>query len=314
MSGLENLNKRLQYQGGNQEGRFINDKLKSLKKALLYSYQAATAILEDNREFRCLINPDKLKPEYDNKIISIPYKDICLNKEKGFGEEETNLKPGDVFCWKETNTYWLIYLQYLEEDAYFRAELRRCKYEIEVNGIKYRVYIRGPIETTIPWNQKKGIVWNDINYSLVMYITKNDETLQFFHRFNKIRFNGKPWEIQAVNEYDADGIIEVYLDEDYQNSVQDDVQDEIPEIEVPDKDSQHIEGEQFIKPYDIIEYKIINAENGFWTISNDKAKILSQDEYSVTIEVTTGKSGNFDLIYNRVDEDDIILKVIIESL
>jgi hypothetical protein len=47
---------------------------------LLYSYQAATAILEDGREFRCLINPDKNKPAYDNKIISIPYKDICLNK------------------------------------------------------------------------------------------------------------------------------------------------------------------------------------------------------------------------------------------
>ena len=76
---LELLNKRLQYQGGNQEQRFINDKLHGLKKALLYSYQAATAILSDGKEFRCLINPDKNKPAYDNKIISIPYKDICLN-------------------------------------------------------------------------------------------------------------------------------------------------------------------------------------------------------------------------------------------
>ena len=76
---LELLNKRLRYQGGNQEQRFINDKLRSLKRALLYSYQAATAILSDGKEFRCLINPDKNKPAYDNKIISIPYKDICLN-------------------------------------------------------------------------------------------------------------------------------------------------------------------------------------------------------------------------------------------
>lgn len=57
----------------------INDKLRSLKKALLYSYQAATAILSDGREFRCLINPDKNKPAYDNKMLSIPFKDICLN-------------------------------------------------------------------------------------------------------------------------------------------------------------------------------------------------------------------------------------------
>lgn len=318
MSGLDNLNKRLQYQGGHQEGRFIKDKLKSLKKALLYSYQAETAILEDKREFRCLINPDKLKPEYDNKIISIPYRDICLNKVKigttSQGEEEIGLKPGDVFCWKETNTYWLVYLQYLEENAYFRAELRRCKYEIEINGNKYRVYVRGPVETTVPWNQKQGIVWNDINYSLVIYITKNEETLQFFHRFSKIKFNEKPWEVQAVNEFDADGIIEVYLDEDYQNSIDDAEKAEIPAIEIPDRNSPHIEGNIFVKPYDIIEYKVLNAENGFWTVSNDKVKIIEQNDSSVVIEIITGKSGYFDLIYNRENEENIILSIKIESL
>ena len=318
MSSLDILNKRLQYQGGNQEGRFIKDKLKSLKKALLYSYQAETAVLADEREFRCLINPDKLKPEYDNKIISIPYRDICLNKDRigttSKGEEEIGLKPGDVFCWKETKTYWLVYLQYLEENAYFRAELRRCKYEIEINDNKYRIYVRGPVETTVPWNQKQGIVWNDINYSLVIYITKNEETLQFFHRFSKIKFNGKPWEVQAINEFDADGIIEVYLDEDYQNSIEDAEKEEIPAIEIPDKDSPHIEGNIFVKPYDIIEYKVLNAENGFWTVSNDKVKIIKQDSFSVTIEIITGKSGYFDLIYNRENEENIILSIKIESL
>ena len=75
MQGLSNLNLRLSYSGGNQEGRMQTDKLKSLKKALLYSYQAATAILQDGREFKCLINPDKNKIDYEDKIISIPYKD-----------------------------------------------------------------------------------------------------------------------------------------------------------------------------------------------------------------------------------------------
>jgi hypothetical protein len=36
------------------------------------------------------------------------------------------MKPGDVFTWKKTNTHWLVYLQDLEEIAYFRAEIRRC--------------------------------------------------------------------------------------------------------------------------------------------------------------------------------------------
>ena len=73
MSGLDKLKRRLDYQGGSQEGRFQRDKLNTLKKALLYSYQAATVVLQDGREFRALMNPDKLKPEYDNKIISIPF-------------------------------------------------------------------------------------------------------------------------------------------------------------------------------------------------------------------------------------------------
>ena len=74
MSGLDNLNTRVGYRGGSQQqDRMIDGKLTSLKRALLYSYQAATAVLEDGREFRCLINPDKLKIDRDDKIISIPF-------------------------------------------------------------------------------------------------------------------------------------------------------------------------------------------------------------------------------------------------
>jgi hypothetical protein len=62
MSLIDDMKIRLNYAGGAvAESRFQNDKLRTLKKALLYSYQAATAILEDGREFRCLINPDNLK-------------------------------------------------------------------------------------------------------------------------------------------------------------------------------------------------------------------------------------------------------------
>ena len=109
MSGLDNLGLRLQYTGGNRQiDRMNEDKLKSLKKALLYSYQSATAILADGREFRCLINPDKLKNVYDDKIISIPFKDICLNKDRigktTNGIEDIGMKPGDIFTWKENET------------------------------------------------------------------------------------------------------------------------------------------------------------------------------------------------------------------
>lgn len=113
MSSLDNLKLRLKFNGETAEGRMQSGKLKTLKKALLYSYQAATAVLSDGRMFRCLINPDKLKNDYDDKIISIPFKDICLgtidNKERkktSEDEEEIGLKPRRCFH-LERNQYRL---------------------------------------------------------------------------------------------------------------------------------------------------------------------------------------------------------------
>ena len=72
---------RLNYRGGaRQVDRMIEDKTWSLSNALIYSYQSATAVLSDGREFRCLINPNKISMELDDKILSIPFKDTCLNK------------------------------------------------------------------------------------------------------------------------------------------------------------------------------------------------------------------------------------------
>jgi hypothetical protein len=43
-----------------------------------------------------LINPNKLKQDYDDKIVSVGF-------EHGF-------TTGDVFEWRGTGTHWLIYL------------------------------------------------------------------------------------------------------------------------------------------------------------------------------------------------------------
>ena len=109
MSALDRMRKRLEFHGGiTQESRFIKDKERTLKRALLYSYQACTIVLQDDRNFRALMNPNKLKPQYDEKMISIPFKDICLNRpragKRSEGEEEIGLKTGDYFVWKETKS------------------------------------------------------------------------------------------------------------------------------------------------------------------------------------------------------------------
>jgi len=134
----------------------IRDKRKSLDKATLYSYQAVRVKKIQDKNLsrhgfegpsaaRALINPDKRKFDYDDKILSIGF-------EHGF-------EVGDVFEWERTNSYWLITLQDLDEIAYFRAEIRRADYEInwlDEDGNEWRSFaaVRGPVETKINFIQK----------------------------------------------------------------------------------------------------------------------------------------------------------------
>lgn len=326
---LELLNKRLEYYGGNQQNRFINDKLRSLKRALLYSYQAATATLADGRQFRCLINPDKNKPAYDNKIISIPYKDICLNAPRvgktTEGEQEIGMKAGDVFTWKETDSHWLVYLEALEEDAYFRSEIRRCDQQVKVNDKNYWVYIRGPVETSIEWTQKAGIEWNTLNYSLVMYITADENTNTYFERFKTIKVldprydTEKTWQVVGVDPYYGDGIIQVFLDEFFENSIADAVaaqkQEQTSPTDPIDETAAFISGPIEVKQYSKAYYEINNAENGHWYL---KWKGQEQDLKSslkiIPLNVSIGELGTFTLIYRRNEQQDVTLDVTITAL
>ena len=320
MSALENMKTRLDYNGGiAQIARMNADKLRSLKRAMTASYQAATAILADGREFKCLINPDKIKNTYDNKILSIPFEDVCLNASKkgttSQGIVPINLKAGDVFTWKENGSQWLVYLQRLEETAYFRSEIRKCNKTIEINGNKYPVYVRGPEQLTIDWQKGNLEMFNKENYTLLMYITKNEETLDYFHRFTKIEINGLPWEVQVVDSIATEGIIEVSLKETYKNTIEKEIKEE-EEIIIPEKKNIYIKGFNKTLPYEEYLYEIIGTKDeGVWEISNNKAKIIGEkNQLQVKIGIITGRSGSFVLRYIREGLDAIELPITIESL
>lgn len=310
---IDTLSLRLKHAGGGRaDSRMEHDKLRTLKKALLYSYQSETAILEDGREFRCLINPDKLKNDYDNKILSIPYYDICLNSEflgipTSLAEEPTNIKVGDIFTWKENGTKWIVYLQFLEESAYFRAEIRLCSNLVTIEGKDFWAYVRGPVETTIRWNQKSDIVWNDLNYSKILYLGENDTTKQL-KRFDVIKIDGQNYQVQVVNKDTAsDGILIVYAKEYFTNSIE----EENPPLEDTPIESAII-GDQIVYPYDIKTY-MIDSFDGQWNLSNNNAKILAATDTQVKIEIVAGRACSFDLIYSK-GEDKIILPIEVKSL
>jgi hypothetical protein len=316
MSGLDNLKTRLNYMGGGkQQGRMNEDKLRTLKKALIYSYQAATAIMPDGREFRCLMNRNKMTMDLDNKIISMPYKDICLNLDRvgttTEGEVDTNIKVGDIITWKENDSHWIIYLQRIEETAYFRAEARRCRYQIEINGKKQWVYLRGPVEQNLMWSQASGVYFNKLNYTGLLMISNTEENREFFKRFKTFKINGKPWEVQAVDDISTEGIIEVAIKETFSNTVKDDidkaVEESIDVFEVDDRNEIFIAGPDEIKPYDIITYSIQNYKGGgSWSVTDESRVGIvkatpAADTLSVTVEVITGRRNSFTLVYQSND-------------
>lgn len=298
MSGLEDMKKRIMIAGGNQDGRNVKHKLKSMRSSLWNSYQGEWITFK-NKKWRCLINPDKLTTDYDQKEISI---DFCAD-----------MKPGDVFYWDRTKHWWIVFKEKVEEEAYFRAACRKCRYQIGTEEEKYWIWLRGPVETALIWRQKHQIEFNDLNYSLSFYVTKNDDTLKFFSRHQVVKFDGHNWKVAATDKYSQDGIIEVYLEEYFDNTMLDNM--EIPQIIEPDISEPYIDGPQFVKPYDTdLVYSIKNITGGKFVVNSSKVKIDESDENSCSITILTGKSGKFKLSYEFEEVDAIELEISIESL
>lgn len=208
MDNLSNLKRRLNYLGGNAEGRLIKEKLNTFKRALGNSYQSANVKIGD-KELKVLINPDKLKQDYDDKIVSALF--------------DSSLKIGDVLHWVDTDTHWIIYLQQLTERAYFRAPIRQCDYQIhwvDELGISKSIWaaIRGPVETKIVSDTKSDLIFDSPNETLNVLIPNNEDTSRIFKRYYKILIAGKSWEVQSTDSMSVPGIIEMTLKESYKTS------------------------------------------------------------------------------------------------
>ena len=317
MSGINNLKKRINYHGGQgQQSRMIADKLKSLESALASSYQAGTIKITDGRTFKGLMNPNQVTMDVDDKILSIPFKGLCLESNM---KEDTNIQIGQTFEWKETKTHWIVYSQYLNEIAYFRGEVRKCEDEaLEINGKRFYYCLKGPTEQEIDWEKSKHFIFNNLNYTLEIHISKTKETAELFHRFKKLKLPFKnsegeiefrPFEVQAIDDISLPGLITAYLKEDFNNKWA------APESVDPVIDESPIVGPIEVYPYDIVSYEIQGAQGGHWALSNKRAAIVSGvTENKVTVEIVTGKSGDFSLIYKQEGKEDIVKNISILSL
>ena len=327
MSNFEMMRKRLEWQGGiAQEDRMIKDKWRTLLRTLKYSYQACDIalaqaqqeILDEGLEpeypiVRALINPDKNKQDYDDKILSVDY--------------IHQFKPGDVFEWKNTGTHWIIYLQQLTEDAYFRGEIRRCRYKIkfkdEDGNICYTyAAIRGPVETQIDSIQKNQERIDKPNLSLNILMPRNEVTIKAFDRYKEFILDGRCWKVKAVDPIsmtvDRQGVLEVNAQEDYINEVTDDEINEIKDglIVEPDEPTPNseINGETFIKPA-IPEIYSVDVDGGTWCVRENNVPVDIEPIDNKSVQVTWKKmtSGQFTLVWNN-GSDTYEKVIVVESL
>ena len=290
---LQTLKTRIDYLGGDRLGRIKQQKLNSFHAALKEDYNSRSILTPLGENFQALINDDNTKPDYDKRYVSV--------------DHAAQLNPGDVFECIDDNTHWMVYLQDLVEIAYFKAEIIRCRYQVEIDGINYWVYFQGPTETAIRWNLKDNVNWNDLNFSGTIYIQRNEQTLAFFNRFTKLKIDGHTWQVKVADTLTVPGIIELEIQE-YYDSITEDL------IEVYQVDIQNeIVGPQQVYPYETYQYSIEDTTGEFSIDDDSKAELIDQENGQCKIEILSSKKGNFNLIYTT-NENIYILPIIILSL
>ena len=282
---LKTLSARIDYLGGDQLSRINKQKLQSFRAALKNDYNSRLIKTDKHASVPCIIknNAYGLKADYDKKYISVEF--------------SAGLEAGDVFQCLDDNSRWMIYLPVLTETAYLRSEIIRCDHSLNINGKEYFVYFQGPVETDIRWFIKNGINANELNKSGTVYIKKDDNTLSFFHRFTKIKINGHVWEVQVTDPISVPGILELELQEYYDNKEAD-----LPQVKPSDK-NQLIKGEKIVKQNTSVGYMVddsIYNPPTSWTIAgNDRVKIeeVLNNGQICKVKVNEGAIGKFTLSY-----------------
>lgn len=256
---IKTLAARTQYLGGNQLDRINKQKLRSFQAALKNNYQTRYIKTNSHAAWPCLINKNSLKADYDKEYISVEY--------------AAGLEAGDTFECLDDGSHWMIYLPIITETAYLRSEIIRCRYTLNVDGEKYWVYFQGPTETDLRWFIKNQINVNELNLSGTIYIKNDEKTKKFFKRFTHLKLDGHVWEVQVTDAISVPGILELEIQEYYDNSIA-----ELPEIKLDQETPLNvIKGQTVVKQDSIIGYMIDNAAydpNIKWEVrDNPRVKI-----------------------------------------
>ena len=285
---IKTLAARVQYAGGDQIGRMNKQKLKSLQWALKNDYNTRMIKTPNKAAVPCLINTGNLKSDYDKKYISVEF--------------SSGLEAGDTFEILDDGTHWMIYLPILTETAYLRSEIIRCRYQLEIDGDLYWIYFQGPTETDLRWFLKNQININELNLSGTIYIKNDEKTKHFFKRFTHIKIDGHVWEIQVTDPITVPGILELEVQEYYDNSIA-----ELPEIKEVSGEYplNTIKGADVVKQDTIVGYSIdplcYNKDISWKIENNPRVKLQETLENGriCKVKVYPGAVKTFDICYGE---------------
>ena len=302
---IKTLAARMEYLGGNQIGRINQQKLRSLRWALKNSYNSRMIKTPLHAAWPCLINTNNLKADYDKEYISVEF--------------DSGLEAGDTFECLDDGTHWMIYLPVITETAYLQSEIIRCRYTLEVNEKEYWIYFQGPTETDLRWFQKNQINVNELNLSGTIYIKNDENTKNYFKRFTRVKLDGHEWEVQVTDSITVPGIIELEVQEYYDNTIE-----ELPKIRQNSKieidPKPTIIGETLVKPDTIVGY-MIDAEyyspDNEWSVTDnprvrienikDNGRICEVRIYAGTVKPFTLQYGD-QLLKVNVDWEKPIIQ------
>lgn len=285
---MKTLAARVQYAGGDQIGRMNKQKLKSLQWALKNDYNTRMIKTPNKAAVPCLINTGNLKSDYDKKYISVEF--------------SSGLEAGDTFEILDDGTHWMIYLPILTETAYLRSEIIRCRYQLEIDGSLYWIYFQGPTETDLRWFLKNQININELNLSGTIYIKNDEKTKHFFKRFTHIKIDGHIWEVQVTDPITVPGILELEVQEYYDNSIA-----ELPEIKEVSGEYplNTIKGADVVKQDTIVGYSIdplcYNKDISWKIENNPRVKLQETLENGriCKVKIYPGAIKTFDICYGE---------------
>lgn len=290
---INTLAARLQYLGENNIDRMNRQKVKSLRAALKNDYNARMIKTELHDAIPAIIanNTTGLKSDYDKKYIDVEF--------------SSGLKPGDTFTILQDDTTWMVYLPIMTETAFLRAEILLCRYSIEVDGKKYPIYFQGPTETDLRWRLKNNVNFNELNLSGTIYVKNVPETVEYFHRFSRFKINGHMWEVQVTDPISVAGILELEIQEYYDNDIA-----ELPEIkkDFSSMAEEDIFGEEIVKPDTTVGYLINDTyydPKAEWSIKdNPRVEIegIYEDGHMCKVHINPGTAHPFTLCYGELEK------------